>query len=211
MTGQETLKAITAETAVRKLLIQGYSEPEIANTLSLSRKRVSRIVYDIFQDFRRRAGLEFDAQVAEQLGRIEQIEQAAWEAWERSQCQFSRERTKTDRDGEITLQRRVKRDYNAGNPQFLRILIDCVKERATLLGLKKGDDPLDDPNVDDIPIVAVVIEDREQKNKVQEAETFLAKNTVEGLVLAGDASDSGKPKKRRAGKSKNPKTDEAPG
>lgn len=161
-------------------MLSGHGLENIAKHLKLSVVAVRKLAHGIIQDLKDRMGSEFDVQVAQQLGRIEMVEQAAWEAWEASKHKerYEEKLASGGDKGDITTTKKNKED-TPGDPRYLKIAMECIQERSRLLGL---DSIPEAGNVDDVPIVAVIVDSRSDRNRVMEVQKFLAVNTVEGSV-----------------------------
>lgn len=164
---------------VRKMLLQGAASTEIADKLKISTIVVNRITKEVFEDLKERMGQDFQLQVAQQLGRIELVERAAWEGWEASKLKESKEESTTDGEHAHSTTKQ-KTETSAGNPVFLKTILECVEKRSKLLGL---DAIPDAGSVDDVPIVSVVVTSREDSLRIVEAQKFLKINTVDGAVV----------------------------
>ena len=121
---------------IAALYCQGVLQIEIASRLGLSQQQVSYDLLAVRRQWLESSLRDFNSAKAEQLAKLDRIEGAAWEAFERSR------QTK-----EITVQARdltpngdtdrvsVKKENQVGDPRFLEICHKCVERRCRILGL----------------------------------------------------------------------------
>jgi hypothetical protein len=96
---------------VAKLYVRGLTQQRIADHLNVTQQTVCRDLKIIRREWRRVMAEEYATLAAEQLPRIDAIEAAAWDGWERS-----------------------RRDGGAGDPRFLKAALSCVERRCKLIG-----------------------------------------------------------------------------
>jgi hypothetical protein len=157
---------------VARMYLRGISQSAIAAILTRERERagedyefspnmVKIDLRELRKEWRESALLDFHARKAQELADVDQIEAAAWEAWERShgetrimttkttaivvEPKASRKRSKfaeehfpeddlTDGGGfETEATERV--EYLAGDARFLEVALKCVEKRCKILGL----------------------------------------------------------------------------
>ena len=76
--------------------------------------------------------LDFDKRMAIELARIDRVEREAWLAYERKIGAKQRKKMSVkagNKDGEVVMW------DEAGDPRFLKIVLDCIDRRSALLGL----------------------------------------------------------------------------
>lgn len=178
---------------VRRLYIQGNPLSAIAKIIGSPLSNVKDDVQYIQSAWRKAGEVEWSEHVSRQLARLDLLEQQAWSAWESSQCEENQEvldfkdMTAAERKrikkslakGDsvtATFNWTVKKSRNRGNAQFLNVILSVIRERSKLLGLDKIN--TDDGGVDDVPIIAVVATSPDDVDKMQDAQTFLAINSV---------------------------------
>lgn len=131
---------------VSKLYLQGKGQHEIAALMTtefrkpgdkpISQQTISQDLKAVRQQWRSSAVRNFDAAQEMELARIDQVEKEAWAAWQRT---IGKIKTIKNEDGvgangsidkttEI-----IKRQ--AGDPRFLQIVQDCIRQRREMLGL----------------------------------------------------------------------------
>lgn len=117
----------------------------------LSRQMITYDIAAIRREWRKYITAKIDDYIAEQLRKIDEAEAAAWEGWERSIRVAKSTVTKklaVDRRGifymndtgekqAIIAEQITKNEEQAGEPQFLLVILKCVEKRAELLGLNK--------------------------------------------------------------------------
>jgi hypothetical protein len=108
----------------------------------LSRQR-QQIAYDLKALQRRwqeSAQADYAAKQASALAKVDELERAYWEAWERS-CQAREVSTQEKVQGgagraeEGRLKAGVRREKRDGNPEFLRGVERCIDMRSSLMGV----------------------------------------------------------------------------
>jgi hypothetical protein len=138
---RDTVLARRAEVATR--YCRGQPQRTIAAALGVSQQQISLDMRVVRAEWRRTMADEFDRLKAEQLARIDAVEVAAWEGWERSCADAERTLTRkvTDADGDrIEASRTVA--GQAGDPRFLQIIDSCIDRRLRLIGgYPAGDGP----------------------------------------------------------------------
>jgi hypothetical protein len=136
-TSAEEVRIAARRSQVAALLLQGVTNQyDIAARLGLPKaagqRMVSRDIAAITQEWRGRAALQLDEAKGKELARIDQVEAAAWVGWERSLQ--NAETTEAAVSGDRKSGKKVSKGQ-AGDPQFLRVVLDCVAQRRALLGL----------------------------------------------------------------------------
>jgi hypothetical protein len=127
--------------------IQGQSQHEIAQKLTITQQQVSYDLKALRALWLQESLQDFDARKALELQRIDAIERAAWEGWERSQQPREMTLTEATEGGEVfapdgtllpkspTRKASVRREGQAGDPRFLERIQKCIDQRCAILGL----------------------------------------------------------------------------
>lgn len=151
---------------VARLYLRGHSQPEIARLVTEARieaveaelKRelhpieqnehefsLAMVKYDlgkIREAWRQSALIAFDARIAEELARIDNLEVEYWRAWERSthnkEIEVGRIIGTSGGQPERT-EAMTRSEGQAGDPRFLQGVAWCIDRRCKLLGLDKPD------------------------------------------------------------------------
>jgi hypothetical protein len=116
---------------VEELFSRGMSLSHISIELGVPKSQVTRDFQHIRQQRQDIYAEDLNLARQEELARIAQIQQKAWLAWDRS-CQDA---------GPVKITWTIHgalphaRQGLAGDPRFLTILLDCVKQRRAILGL----------------------------------------------------------------------------
>lgn len=130
---------------------KGFPQYQIADTLGISQPAVSKHLSVITEEWQRRMREDCDRIKAEQLAKIDKVELAAWEGWERSVKEHERRTVKTTTatvpsavpglvaasasPSDVTLMK----EFQAGDTAFLSIILKCAQQRAELIGaITKG-------------------------------------------------------------------------
>ena len=127
---------------IAEMHLEHMSQRDIAAKLCLSQSQVSRDLKEITR--RRQSSHQQDmaALQAEELTRIDHIEQTAWVAFRRS-CEpeetQSREKLTSESDagngGNSRLKASIRTKGRHGSQGYLKIIMECRKERRKLLGM----------------------------------------------------------------------------
>ena len=188
--GRKTIaESLTRRKTVMEMLIRGYPIPMIVDTLSVTRKSIQKDIEAFYAMYHESQLVDFDDKVCQQMAKIDHVEQCAYEGWERSlNPKTTEERNfyaidiEGDEDGITEVyDLKKKMEEQGGNPAFLNVVLKCIAERSKLLGLDKREDEQSD--VDDVPIVTVVVESKEDIHDVMVAQEVLKINSIEGKVL----------------------------
>lgn len=119
---------------VAERYLRGEYQSAIAQSLHVDTATISRDLAAIRIQWLASAVRDFDAAKAQELAKIDEVERAAWAAWERS-----------TRDKEVAVQeagadKRLKKatlrkEGQSGNPAFLSTILTCIERRCAILGL----------------------------------------------------------------------------
>ena len=137
----DVVQAAERRLEVWKRYVQGQSYEQIAKELrdkgiECTLGTLRSDIHHVLDSFRLRAEQHAAVHVARELARLEVIEAGLWEAWQRS-CQ-PRTRTRSGArktSGTIYSTAENTRESRDGNPNFMRLLIDCWEKRCRLLGI----------------------------------------------------------------------------
>ena len=119
-----------------ELHLQGMPQRAIAAKLGCGVASVNRDLKAVLDHWQAAATDSREAWVAKELGRLGLVEKEAWRGWKRSLKDHEVINTKKTSGGGDTKAEASKRtEGQAGDPQFLRRVLDCVTRRCELLGL----------------------------------------------------------------------------
>jgi len=130
--------------SIAQMHFQGaMSDQQIADALNaredvdytLTKRMVCYERSRILEEWREGQG-DADVWVDEEILRIYGVEQQAWKAWERSIQPREKEKTKegsTERGSYEEVERLIEKQV--GDPTFLKIILECGRERSRLRGL----------------------------------------------------------------------------
>ena len=117
---------------IADLLLKNWTQTAIGEHLKLSQSQVSRELRRIKEDWKKESNRDFDLSVEQELKRLELIERTYWQAWDKSLQ--PKESTSSEKKGsEVKVGKRT--EQRAGNPQFLKGVMECIDRRCKLLGL----------------------------------------------------------------------------
>lgn len=134
-----TVEARRVEVAQRYL--RGEMQSEIARVFGVSQQQISQDLKAIRSYWLASAIRDFDAAKAQELAKIDEVERAAWVAWERS----TKDKEVAVQESDGTLDKETKRprlkkatlrkEGQSGNPAFLSTILTCIERRCSILGL----------------------------------------------------------------------------
>jgi hypothetical protein len=155
------------EAEIAALYVRGWTIPKIATKLEISESAVRVSIERVHERWQARADQAYDRLIAHEVAKLDAVEQAAWEGWERSTRDELQTATK-DVDGPDGTRNEmsVKRTTKAGTPSFLNTIASTIRQRCELLGLV---DPESEKGKtgEDAEIVPVVIESRAEAESIR--------------------------------------------
>jgi DNA-binding transcriptional regulator LsrR (DeoR family) len=122
---------------VAELYLHQKTQSEIAQIVGVNQGTVSTDLKAIQKQWRESAIVDLNEAKRRELERIDQVERAAWDSYERSlnpvivMIERSESRNQAKRETQETTQ--------AGDPRFLSIIQKCIEQRIKLLGLQEPD------------------------------------------------------------------------
>lgn len=114
---------------------------EDGRNYTISTMAVHKDIKMAIADYRSKNDELIEEQVHIELARLNRIEAEMWDAWESSKAMRRRTKIKggTIEGGQVsggTLSERQMEEM-FGNPQYLKLVLDCVDRRCRLLGIDK--------------------------------------------------------------------------
>ena len=122
---------------VARLYAEGVSRTLIAQQLKVSDRTVFRDLQFIAKLWRRLLDRDLVTAKSHELAKINRLEAAAWEAWERSYR--DEESTKVTVDGEKKRAEKVTKNQS-GDAKFLDRVAWCIEKRFNILALGEAGD-----------------------------------------------------------------------
>lgn len=132
---------------IASLYLQGRSQASIAKELQVTQQQISYDLKQLHKAWQASALVDIHARKAIELQKIDAIERAAWEGWERSIPPREITITEAAEGGEIILgdgtkvpkaptrKASVRRENQAGDPRFLERIQKCIDQRCAILGI----------------------------------------------------------------------------
>jgi ParB-like chromosome segregation protein Spo0J len=123
------------------LYLQQWPQHRIAAKFGIDRVTVARDLKWIRQQvWRPNTALKLDERKLHELAKVDRVEQAAWEAWERSLLDAERKEAVLDEsgtDGNPVKKTHVKKitEGQSGDARFLEIILKCGERRCGILGI----------------------------------------------------------------------------
>src|SRR5579883_2321224 len=140
-TADEDLRILSRRSKVAALVLQGVTNQyEIAERLGMDRdsgqRTVSRDLKALREQWREMAVANWCEAKGKELARLDRIEAEAWAAWERSKVDRTSTRAKEKKFGRSkSSESEIKREKRDGDPCWLEVVADCVRQRRAILGL----------------------------------------------------------------------------
>lgn len=139
---------------IAELLEDGFSQVEIAKMLDMPPQRVSTDIAAIRRMWQQAALNSFANKQEFIFQKIQAIERAAWEEYEKSK----EPRTIQSATQGITGNKQmVKKEERNGDPRYLVIAAQCVEQYAKLLGVNSERVEVSGPNGSPVPIQIVEV------------------------------------------------------
>jgi hypothetical protein len=152
-------------TQVVGLYVRNFTIDEISSRLGIDAKEVVGILKVARKRWRARTKRSIDQLVSHEVAKLDAVERAAWEGWDKSQrdqVQTVNEVTDTPKGPQT--KDGVKRINQAGAPAFLQTITATVRQRCELLGLTHDESKNEKQN-DSPEVVEVLIETQEEADQ----------------------------------------------
>jgi len=117
---------------ISELYLQGKSQSEIGLEVGLAQPNVSHELKKIREQWRASTVRNYDEAKNIELARIDQIENEAWEAWNRG---IGKHIVTTKKDSREDSELTTRTEHLNGDPRYLDVIAGCVKKRCEILGL----------------------------------------------------------------------------
>jgi len=129
---------------IAELYLKQWRQVDIAEKLGIDQATVSRDLSAVRKMWRKDASLSFDAAKAQELARIDTLENEYWRQYEASQEEFVRTMTEKNlppvteggRQKEGTTKARVIKETRIGDPRYLSGIQWCIEQRCKILGIE---------------------------------------------------------------------------
>jgi ParB-like chromosome segregation protein Spo0J len=118
---------------ITEMYLAGKTQVEIAEAIGKSQPTVSRAISRIHQRWLESPLVNFNEAKMRELAAIDKVENAAWEAWLRSQ-EEKLTRTTTGTKGQPSTAT-IRTEQQNGDSPYLNIILKCSEQRSKLLGL----------------------------------------------------------------------------
>ena len=145
---RHTTQILARRQEVATRYLRGEYQSAIAQVLGVTQAQISFDLKALREIWLASTLRDFDALKAEQLAKIDQVELAAWGAWERSQQPREVSITEQTEGGEVvgmdgtsqpkrpTRKASMRREGQSGDPRFLAVIQKCIDQRCMILGLE---------------------------------------------------------------------------
>jgi len=126
-----------------ELYLKGKYQVEIAEEIGITQQQVGYDLRIIQKRWIKETILNLDQHRIKELGKIDQLEREAWDAWEKSKDESNVKITYAkgltqDKEGKLTsssLDKTNKVEDGNGNPKYLEIVLKCIERRCKMLGI----------------------------------------------------------------------------
>lgn len=136
---RETTVIARRRQEVAERYLRGEYQTTIAAALNIDQAQVSRDLKALRELWLASAVRDFDAAKAQELAKIDEVERAAWGAWEKSTQNKEVATQETDgvtEAGRPRIKKAVlRKEGQSGNPAFLNTILTCIERRCAILGL----------------------------------------------------------------------------
>lgn len=154
------------EAAVVEMWLKNYSVRSIAFTARMPSKQVRRLIKEARERWMRRKQFDLPNIIAEEVAKIDLVEQKAWIEFEKSQLD-AKEKSVTKK-GEGT-EKKLTTRQKVGDAKFLDVIMRCSEQRCKLLGVFT---PPEERAEITVWGVTVVVDTPEQASQILEYEQF---------------------------------------
>ena len=119
---------------IENALLTGAGLFQIIALTGLNKNRVAKLIREIKSDWRKAGDQDFQAQKAEEIARLNRLEQEYWTAWFKSIREPAARVKARTLDGKIIA---MERDTlpAIGNPRYLQGIGNCIELRCKILGV----------------------------------------------------------------------------
>lgn len=119
---------------IADLIVRGYSTEDVAKKIGCSARTIGRDLEFLWKQWKQQQNQMRDQAIVLQLRQIDSVINEAWAGWNRSIGEVEEHTSVINHKG----QKRgtTKRQFKAGDSQFLRTILEALKQRADLLGLE---------------------------------------------------------------------------
>ena len=151
-TRQKRFEVAQRRAQVAAWYVTGEPNGQMAEALGVSPAIISqdlRFLLDKWDSFFIEA---IDDKKKRELAKLDLVELEAWDAWRRSKTGFQRttittkgqvvtkgEQGKTSFESLRPAETRIRTEESAGNPRYLKIVLECIAQRRKILGLDTPD------------------------------------------------------------------------
>lgn len=124
---------------IADMYCRGYNFAQIAKEIGVTIPQISYDLKEIKERWKQRTTMDLDAKKSEELARLDAIEMEAWEAFRRSQEEFTAQTVRAaegkGKAGAKTKEVSKHTESRYGDARFLDTALRCVAKRCELLGL----------------------------------------------------------------------------
>lgn len=122
-----------------EMYCRGYSLTKIAEVIGVTKQQLSYDLKEIKERWKQRTTMDLDAKKSEELAKLDAIEMEAWEAFRRSQAEFTAQTVRAaegkGKSGAKTKEVSKHTESRYGDARFLETALRCVAKRCEMLGL----------------------------------------------------------------------------
>lgn len=121
---------------IAELYCKGWTQTKIAERIGVSQAIISRDLNAIRKEWLESSVRDFDGAKAQELAKLDHMEQVAWAAWERSVGPHSiTTETEGTNDKGLFNKSTERTEHLVGNPAFLQAALNCIDRRCKILGI----------------------------------------------------------------------------
>jgi hypothetical protein len=134
---QDKFRIAERRKTVASLYLRGKFQSEISKEVNVDRCTVSRDLQVIEEEWLKSGVMDLNAAKARELAKLDEIERQAWDAWEKSRKDSETMEVTGTAQGGKSIPDKVKKITHRrdGDPKYLDIVLNCVRQRRDILGL----------------------------------------------------------------------------
>jgi hypothetical protein len=120
---------------IEDMYLAGKSQYKIAEVIGVSRQQVGYDIEELRQRWIARTAMKIDQKKAEELAKIDRLEQEYWMAWQESRKEFKANTVRKAEGKAKTAEVSQHTENRYGDARFLQGIAWCISKRCEILGL----------------------------------------------------------------------------
>ncbi|MGV8123105.1 MAG: hypothetical protein AB2L14_25360 [Candidatus Xenobiia bacterium LiM19] len=121
---------------ILELSLTGFTQTEIAVRMKMTRQMVGYELKKIETEWRQQRKDLKDDDINHRLAELKKVKRESWRAWEKSKKPRTTTTLKAGSNTQgVVDEKTEKREYQTGNPDYLKRIEECIQEECKMLGL----------------------------------------------------------------------------